>query len=106
MKLREILEERNIKQKDVASAIGIYTSTMSQYVTGVREPDIETLIKLADYFGVSVDYLIGHDSPSGDASPAVRNFVYVNDKKYDLNENALKLQINGVNVHLSLEDAD
>lgn len=106
MKLREILEERNIKQKDVASAIGIYTSTMSQYVTGVREPDIETLIKLADYFGVSVDYLIGHDSPPGGASPAVRNFVYINDKKYDLNENALKLQINGVNVRLSLEDAD
>ena len=103
MKLREILEERNIKQKDVASAIGIYTSTMSQYVTGVREPDIETLIKLADYFGVSVDYLIGHDSPPGDASPAVRNFVYVNDRKIELKQNTLKMQINGAVVCLTFE---
>lgn len=104
MKIREILEERNIKQKDVASAIGIYTSTMSQYVTGVREPDIETLIKLADYFGVSVDYLIGHDSPPGDASPTVRNFIYLNDKKYELKQNALKMQINGVSVNVTFEE--
>lgn len=104
MKLREILEERNIKQKDVASAIGIYTSTMSQYVTGVREPDIETLIKLADYFGVTVDYLIGHDSPPGGASQSMRNYVYVDDKKYELKQNALKLQINGVVVDLNISE--
>lgn len=106
MRLKELIEKTNTKQRDLCALTDVAHSTMSQYVNGQREPGIETLIKLADYFGVSVDYLIGHDSPSGDASPAVRNFVYVNDRKYELKENALKMQINGVNVHLSLEDAD
>lgn len=106
MRLKQLIEQTNTVQLNLCKIIGVAPSTMSQYVNEQREPPINILVKLADYFGVSVDYLIGHDSPPGDASPAVRNFVYINDKKYDLNENALKLQINGVNVHLSLEDAD
>lgn len=106
MRIKELLERTGKKQKDLREKLNVASSTMSQYVNGQREPGIEALIIIADFFGVSVDYLIGHDSPSGDASPTVRNFIYLNDKKYELKQNALKLQINGVNVHLSLEDAE
>ena len=106
MRLRYLLESKNIKQKDVAAAIGVYTSTMSQYVTGQRSPDVETLIKLADYFGVSVDYLIGHDTAPGDATPRQRNYIYVNDKKVELKNDALKIEINGVIVHLCIKSAE
>ena len=105
MKLREMLEERNIKQKDIASAIGIYTSTMSQYVTGKREPDIITLVKIADYFGVSVDYLIGHVTAADrSVSPAPANVVYVNDKKVALKDDALKIEFNGISVEIKVRE--
>ena len=62
MKLKQLREERNISQTQLGKIIGAARSTICQYEAGKREPDLETLIKLADYFQVSVDYLIGHDN--------------------------------------------
>lgn len=61
-KLKQLREERNISQSQLGEIIGAARSTICQYEAGKREPDLETLIKLADYFQVSVDYLIGHDN--------------------------------------------
>jgi transcriptional regulator with XRE-family HTH domain len=60
-RLEELKEEKNITHKQVALSIGINPSAYSKYVRGARQPDIETLIKIADYFEVTVDYLIGHE---------------------------------------------
>ncbi len=103
MRLKQLIEQTNTIQLNLCKTIGVAPSTMSQYVNEQREPPINILVKLADYFGVSVDYLIGHDSPPGDASPAVRNFVYVNDRKIELKQNTLKMQINGAVVCLTFE---
>lgn len=75
MRIKELLERTGKKQKDLREKLNVASSTMSQYVNGQREPGIEALIIIADFFGVSVDYLIGHDSPSGDASPAFRKIL-------------------------------
>lgn len=104
MRLRQLMENTKTKQQALADALEISRASVSLYVLEKREPDINTLIKMADYFGVTVDYLIGHDSPSGNAFPAMRNYVYVNDKKYELKQNALKLQINGVVVDLNISE--
>ena len=62
--LKIIREQHGKLQKDVAADLGIGLSTFSQYETGKREPDNKTLIKLADYFGCSTDYLLGRtDDP-------------------------------------------
>ena len=51
-------------QKDVAAAIGIPLRTYQRYEYGEREPQISTLFKLADFYGVSLDYLTGRtDTP-------------------------------------------
>ncbi len=102
MRLKELLSINNVRQKDVCAALGIYSSTMSQYVTGQREPDINTLIKLADYFGVSVDYLVEHDTAAGFVPPA-RNYIYAGNKKYDLSVTPVKLEINGVSFDISVK---
>ena len=48
----------------LATELSTTQNTISRYETGEREPGIEELIKLADYFNVSVDYLIGRtDNP-------------------------------------------
>jgi len=56
----------NLLQKDVAAAIGTDRTTYVKYETGSSRPDIELLCKIADYFQVSTDYLLGrtvHPSP-------------------------------------------
>lgn len=63
MRLKQIMEETGVTQQQVADAIGVTAPAMNHYINGRREPDIETLIKLADYFGVSIDYLVGRDVP-------------------------------------------
>lgn len=57
-KLRSLIEERNLTQKQVAIDLNIAPSTMGGYVQGISEPDFETLKRLAHYFDVSSDYLL------------------------------------------------
>ena len=61
MKLFEIRTLHNKTQKQVAEDIKVSAKTYNNYENRNTEPDIETLKKLADYFCVSVDYLIGHE---------------------------------------------
>ncbi len=58
--LRELLEERDISQKEAAEDLNLAASTFGNYVRSVREPDCETLKRIADYFEVSIDYLLDH----------------------------------------------
>ena len=58
MKLRELRKEKGISLKKLGAYIGVSESTMSLYENGKRQPDNETLLKLADFFGVTVDYLL------------------------------------------------
>lgn len=55
MRLRR---EKGISMKELGKKIGVAESTISQYETGKREPDFETLLKLGEFFNVSVDYLL------------------------------------------------
>lgn len=59
MRLQEIRKSEKITQEQLAEIIGVKANTISQYESGVREPNIRTLIDLADLFDVTVDYLIG-----------------------------------------------
>ncbi|GAA6393674.1 hypothetical protein I4100191B2_11560 [Clostridiales bacterium] len=58
-RIRRLLSDRNISQKDFAAEIGVAASTAGNYVNGMREPDYETLRRIAQYFQVSTDYLLG-----------------------------------------------
>ena len=57
-KLRSLIEERNLTQKQVANDLNIAPSTMGGYVQGISEPDFATLKRLAIYFEVTTDYLL------------------------------------------------
>lgn len=56
--LRNIREDRDLKQKDLAKILNVSQNTYSQYETGVISLTAEVLITLADYYQVSVDYLL------------------------------------------------
>ncbi len=63
-RIRQLREERNLRQVDIANATGIDQKTISNYETGRTNPDSYALIKLSDYFKVSIDYLVGRTSSS------------------------------------------
>ena len=60
--LRGLLEEINTTQKQLAVDLNIAPSTIGGYVQNSSEPDFETLKRLARYFNVSTDYLLGYHS--------------------------------------------
>ena len=56
--LREIRKKKNYNQLKVAMDLSISRESISLYETGKRSPDIDMLVKLSQYFDVSIDYLI------------------------------------------------
>lgn len=63
-RLSELRKQKKLKQKDVAEHFGIAVRSYQNYEGGQRRPDYETLVALADYFGVTTDYLLGRtDKP-------------------------------------------
>ena len=57
--LRALREDKDIKQKDMAKLLDVHQTTYSDYELGRLNIPIDTLIKLANYFDTSVDYLVG-----------------------------------------------
>ena len=79
--LRTLRTEKNVSQKTVADFIGITRQAIAAYELGKREPDYEVLNKLADYYGVTIDFLLGRGhSKSIDARVTGRN-IYLIDRK-------------------------
>lgn len=68
-RLRGLRENSGYRsQQDLAAALGVAQSTVANWECGRREPNHETTVKLADFFGVTVDYLMGRsDDPQGGA---------------------------------------
>lgn len=58
-RINELLKFEGLNQSKLANGIGVNQSTVCNWLNGKKEPSIESLWKLADFFDVSVDYLIG-----------------------------------------------
>lgn len=58
-RLRMLRKEKGLKQEDIAKVIGCTQRKISYLEQGVTEPDLQSLFKLADFFGVSIDFLCG-----------------------------------------------
>jgi len=58
-RIKDLRENRDLRQIDLAEATGIDQRTIANYESGKTNPDSEALIRLADFFGVSIDYLVG-----------------------------------------------
>ncbi|MEO4053414.1 helix-turn-helix transcriptional regulator [Solibacillus sp. CAU 1738] len=59
--LAKLRKERKMSQYDLAEKMGFSRGQLANYEQGTRQPDFDTLQKLADYFDVSVDYLLGRE---------------------------------------------
>lgn len=63
-RLKFLMTQRGVMQKDLADYLNVMPTAVSNYVVGLREPEQKILVEIADYFGVTVDYLLDHKVPS------------------------------------------
>ena len=66
IKLKEYREAKGWTQRQTAMKAGLAPTTYHNYEKGIREPDSETLKKLADLFGITIDELLGRETPNVD----------------------------------------
>ena len=69
-RFRELRLERGLRQVDVAKQLGISAQSLGYYENWVNKPDPETLVRLADFFEVSIDYLLCREDEYGTISTA------------------------------------
>lgn len=65
LRLKDLREEKGVSQQQLANILGISQGSVGNWESGIREPNFETIKKIADYFAVSTDYLLGRtDEPN------------------------------------------
>lgn len=79
MLIRELRKQHGLTMRELGEKIGVSESTISLYETGKREPNYETLLKIAELFNVSVDYLL-----RGEEVPAAKTPITDDDIKFAL----------------------
>lgn len=94
MKLKELRKEKKLTQEEVSKDLNLVKRTYFNYENELREPDIATLIKLADYFDVTVDELIGHEAPKNELT----NIRLTDNQKYAIGQ---LLRLNEMNLLLA-----
>lgn len=62
-RIRELRKAKGLTMKELGARFGLAESTVSLYERGKHEPDLDTLRNLSAFFSVTVDYLLGHESP-------------------------------------------
>ena len=60
-RIRQLRQQSNMTQRELAEAINVAHNTISQYEHGLNFPSLEVVLKLARLFDVSTDYLLGND---------------------------------------------
>ena len=67
-----LMQERGVRASDIVKQTGIKQSTITEWKMGRSSPSVNALVMLADYFGVTVDYLVAHDTPTNTYKVKIR----------------------------------
>lgn len=89
-RLRNLRIEKNLTGEQLANAIGVKKTTISTWENGKAFPEIGTLIKLANYFDVSIDYILGRNNATSNDKTILDNLSESNLKKLKVILNLLK----------------
>lgn len=85
-RLKELRKERKLTQKQLAENLGIATSTIIKYERGEREPNIQNLKRFANYFNVTVDYLLGFDDEFNNLDLTSKRLTLFHDDRVEWDE--------------------
>lgn len=102
-RLRELRQSVNLSQQKLAERLGLSTSSVKKYELGDREPKIEMLEAIADFFNVDLDYLVGKSDCPNSYLDAITRESLSGDEKHLL-EDFRDLDDNGQTKLLGLAD--
>lgn len=83
--LKKLREEKGLKQEELAKILSVSPSAIGMYETNKREPNNELTIKIANYFNVSTDYILGitsHKNPKEDLEKQLSDF-FLTEEEYN-----------------------
>lgn len=87
-KLRNLREKLGLSQKELTDRLNINRSTYARYETSSTQPDFDTLKKLADFFEVSIDYILGRENNLSHQSQAEKDEAefqaFINDPELEM----------------------
>ena len=97
-KLKELRKQANKTQEELAQILNTTQTTYSKYELEMHEPNIDTLIKLANFYNVTIDYLIGRENTNdiGYLSDAERELLNNFKKLKPLNQIKILAEIKGI----------
>lgn len=72
----ELRKDRHLSQTELAKLMSLSSATISNYETGRHDPSLETVVWLAEFFGVTTDYLLGRTSDSISAKTLEQEFAH------------------------------
>lgn len=84
--LRELRRNKKLTQAELASCLGVSNGAIGLWELNQREPDCDTLIRIAEFFNVSIDYLLGNEAKNT-ITIIGRNGYY---KRFTLTEESLQ----------------
>lgn len=73
-RIKELRENKGHTQREVANLLSMSNSTLAMYETDKRQPDLAATARLADFFGVTTDYLIGRNISAAKSEPTSPQF--------------------------------
>lgn len=100
-KLKQTRKIKNLKQKDVAESLCLERSTYAGYETNKNKPSFEKLVELADFFNVSIDYLLDRTE-----NPILLNIPYQIEDDIDLHELKIAEDLAVFRKYMTMENED
>ena len=101
LRLKELREQRRLNQEGLAMELNVSQSTISAYEIGERTPDLETLISIANFFSVSLDYITGlsdvkQQIRKSDLTSDELEYLYKYKQFNDIDKEKVKAYISGL----------
>ncbi|MGN1319360.1 MAG: helix-turn-helix domain-containing protein [Lachnospirales bacterium] len=100
--LRELREEKKLNQKDLGKELNVNQITISQYERGTRALSIEMLIKYADYFNVTTDYILCRDKKNKVKEETQIDKIEENINKTEEKVTKIEKQINNIEKQINI----
>ena len=97
--LRQLRSEKNISTYKLADILHVSRSSISNYETGIRTPDYELLVEIANFFNVSIDYLLGRTNDRRTADQILEEYSVIADVR-NLDKNQKDFIINFIKTYL------
>lgn len=85
-KLREFRKRKNLTQEEMSKILNLGSTTYKNYENKITEPSIDTLVKLADYFHISLDELVGRPTENVNLNALSENEAYLIRKILQMND--------------------